>query len=240
MNNTLKDFQIPYISRALKVSPHKIKLMGSPSSPPSWMKTNNKFNESGALRGAVGGQYYQTWANYFVKYLMNERKASFFDITFPKRFLNAYKSHGIDFWGLTVENEPINGEDPHYTFNGLNMTKEMERDFVKMNLGPTLEKAGYGKNKVKLMIFDDFAKHMKEWMHTILSDKEAAKYVSGIAYHWYGNHPMSGFPDGFLTDVHKSYPDYFLLSTEACHLAGADLGRWDAGERYAYDIIRVI
>jgi hypothetical protein len=31
------------------------------------MKTNHKFNESGALRGEVGGEYYQTWANYFVK-----------------------------------------------------------------------------------------------------------------------------------------------------------------------------
>jgi glucosylceramidase len=156
-----------------------------------------------------------------------------------KRFLNEYKSHGINLWGVTVENEPVEGWDPHYTFNCLNLNATGEREFVKLNLGPTLEKAGYGKDHFKLMIFDDSCPNLQEFAHTILTDKEAAKYVSGIAYHWYGNHPMSGYPDGLLTEIHKNYSDYFLLNSEACHLEGADNGKWDAGERYAYDIIRV-
>ncbi|CAG2176560.1 unnamed protein product [Oppiella nova] len=61
------EWKIPYIQRALKVSPHKIKFFGSPWSPPSWMKTNHMFNHGGELRGTVGGEYYQSWANYFVK-----------------------------------------------------------------------------------------------------------------------------------------------------------------------------
>ena len=55
---------------AQKLSPHEIKLFGSPWSPPAWMKTNNKFNESGSLRGEVGGEYYQTWADYFVRFVI--------------------------------------------------------------------------------------------------------------------------------------------------------------------------
>ena len=55
---------------AQKLSPHEIKLFGSPWSPPAWMKTNHKFNESGSLRGEVGGDYYQTWANYFVRFVV--------------------------------------------------------------------------------------------------------------------------------------------------------------------------
>ncbi|XP_054161460.1 putative glucosylceramidase 4 [Oppia nitens] len=217
------EWKIPYIKKALSVSPHKVKLFGSPWSPPSWMKTNHKFNESGAIRGDIGGQYYQSWANYFVK------------------FLNAYKSHGISLWGVTVENEPIQGQNPHYTFNCLNLTAPMERDFVKLNLGPTLEKAGYGKaSGFNLMVYDDNTDRIKDYLVPILSDKETAKYVSGIAYHWYANHPMGGLPDGLLTELHNTYTNHFLLNTEACHLDGPNLGRWDHAEKYAYDIIRAL
>jgi glucosylceramidase len=59
--------QIPYIKMAQKLSPHKIKLFGSPFSPPAWMKTNNQFKGGAPLKGEIGGEYYQTWANYFVK-----------------------------------------------------------------------------------------------------------------------------------------------------------------------------
>ncbi len=52
---------------AQKLSPHNIKLFGSPWSPPAWMKTNHKFDGGAPLRGEVGGEYYQTGANYFVK-----------------------------------------------------------------------------------------------------------------------------------------------------------------------------
>ncbi len=142
-------------------------------------------------------------------------------------------------WGITIENEPGAGLNAHYSFNCLNLTAPEERDFIKMNLGPTLEKAGYTHDKFKIMIFDDGANTMKSWADTILSDKEAAKHVSGIAYHWYSNHKMSGFPEEVLEDIHKKYSDFFTLNTEACHLEGAGNGRWDFGEHYAYDIIRV-
>ncbi len=140
-------------------------------------------------------------------------------------------------WGITIENEPGAGLTANYSFNCLNLTAPEERDFIKMNLGPTLEKAGYTHDKFKIMIFDDGANTLKSWADTILSDKEAAKYVSGIAYHWYSNHKMSGFPKEVLEDIHKKYPDFFTLNTEACDSAAN--GRWDFGEHYAYDIIRV-
>jgi glucosylceramidase len=155
------------------------------------------------------------------------------------RFLDSYKSHGIDLWGITIENEPGAGTNAHYGFNCLNLSAPQERDFVKMNLGPTLEKAGYTHDKFKIMILDDGAHNLKSWADTILSDEEAAKYVSGIAYHWYGNHRMSGFPEKELEAVHQKYPNVFTLNSEACHLEGAGNGRWDFGEHYAYDIIRV-
>jgi glucosylceramidase len=108
-----------------------------------------------------------------------------------------------------------------------------------MNLGPTLEKANYTRDNFKLMIFDHNAQELKSWTDTILSDKEAAKHVSGIAYHWYGNHRMSGFPETELEAIHQKYPNFFLLNTEASQWGEHCNGRWDFGENYAYDIIRV-
>ena len=144
-------------------------------------------------------------------------------------------------WGLTVQNEPGTGFIPHYKFNCLGLTPEMERDFVKMNLGPTLAKAGYGTDRVKLMIQDDQRDNLIEWANVVLTDKDAAKYVSGIAFHWYNNlHPNA--PASILDKVHDAHPQYFLLPTEATMIGkhpASNLGRWEFGEIYAHDIITV-
>lgn len=52
---------------AQKVSPHNVKLIGSPWSPPAWLKTNNKLNDGGTLKGNPGGHHYKIWAHYLVK-----------------------------------------------------------------------------------------------------------------------------------------------------------------------------
>ena len=51
-------------------------------------------------------------------------------------------------------------------------------------LGPAL----WGSNVTRgidLMIMDDQRVHLPGWADTILGDPDAAKYVAGIALHWY-------------------------------------------------------
>ena len=79
-------------------------------------------------------------------------------------------------------------------------TKKMERDFIKEDLGPTLEKFGY--SDVKLMMVDDNRMYVEPWADTILGDKETVEYVSGIAVHWYNENDTS--PDA-LSSTHKKY-----------------------------------
>lgn len=79
--------QIPYIKMATNVSKNAIELIASPWSSPAWTKTNNAFNHGGFLKK----EYYNYWAEYFVK------------------FFEAYKKEGIRFWGVTVQNEPATG-----------------------------------------------------------------------------------------------------------------------------------
>lgn len=95
----------------------------------------------------------------------------------------------------------------------------MTRDFVKLDLGPLLHESGY--DRLKLMILDDNPDYLEVYSRIVMSDPEAAKYVSGFAFHWY-NHKF--LPYSLLSNVHKKYPNKFLLSTEACEGWLAPLG----------------
>jgi glucosylceramidase len=144
-------------------------------------------------------------------------------------------------WGLTVVNEPHSGYDPHYAFNSLGFSAEQQRDFVKLDLGPAMESAGYGgQNGTKLMIFDDNRGNLPEWARTVLSDKGAAKYIAGTAFHWYSNN-LDNLKN--LDAAHQTDPSKFLLATEACEGWYGNqrvlLGSWERFETYANDVIRV-
>ena len=80
----------------------------------------------------------------------------------------------------------------------MGFTAEMERDFIKEDLGPTL--ANFGYSDVKVMMVDDSRNFVEPWADTILGDHQTAKYVSGIAVHWYREEQTS--PD-VLTATHK-------------------------------------
>ncbi|KAK6750033.1 hypothetical protein RB195_002184 [Necator americanus] len=212
--------QIPYIIQAQQLSQNKTKFFSSPWSAPAWMKSNGHMKGGGVLKGKEGGEYYQTWANYFV------------------RFFEEYHKNGIDFWGLTVQNEPTSGLNPDYGWQTMYFSAAMERDFVKNQLGPALKSSPYAKD-LKLMVNDDQRYNLPEWADTILNDTEAAKYVSGIAVHWYEDLEV---PAAVLTTTHQRHPDYFILASEACNgfepLEGRpNLGDWGRAETYVNDII---
>lgn len=215
-------YKIPAIKDAMRFSRRNISLFGSPWSSPFWMKTNNNMTGKGTIKGTPGGQYYKAWANYFVK------------------FLQAYKSHGIDIWGLTAQNEPIDGMIPGFSFQCLGWTPELQRDFIAMDLGPALVANGFG--NVKLMILDDQRIFLPYWPEVVLSDPEAAKYISGIAVHWYTDLLI---PTTALDLTYKKFgKDYFILNTEACEQdllnksKSVQLGSWYRGEHYFFDILQ--
>lgn len=216
------ELKIPLIKRALNVSKNAIWMFASPWSAPAWMKTNGKLYHGGFLIGHPGGPYYKTWANYFV------------------RFFQEYERNGIKFWGLTAENEPTAGFVPTYPFQSLGFTPALQRDFIKFDLGPALEKAGYGPDKIALMILDDMRVFLPIWANLVLKDKDAAKYIAGVAVHWY----LDSVTDAArLDETHDAFPDKFILATEACMgdkpwiKEKVQLGSWDRAENYSHDIL---
>jgi glucosylceramidase len=186
----LKDFsikhdltdRIPFIKRAMAVAgKDKLRLYASPWSPPGWMKTNGEMLHGGKLRP----EYFQTWADYYVKYIQ------------------AYAKEGIPMWGLTVQNEALAVQ----VWESCIFTAEEERDFVKKFLGPALQKAGL--KDVKLMIWDHNRGLIYQRAQVAYEDPEASKFIWGAAFHWYtGDH----FDN--VRMVHDAFPDKHLLYTE--------------------------
>lgn len=152
---------IPMIKEAQKISREEIRIISSPWSPPTWMKSNRMMNQGGRLLD----EYKSIWAKYFAKYI------------------KAYAEEGINIWGITVQNEP-NSTQP---WDSCLYSSEEERDFVKLFLGPTL----YEENlkNIKILVWDHNKEYIVERARTILSDPEAAEYIYGIGFHWYtGDH----------------------------------------------------
>lgn len=185
---------IPMIKEAQKASKDGFKLIASPWTAPPWMKDNNNW-----VGGKLLPKYYDTWALYFSKYF------------------TAFKKHNINFWGITVENEP-HGNGNNWE-SMLYSPKEMT-DFVEFHLGPKLEKDGYG--KIKILGYEQNRAGIKEWVDEMYRSPNATKYYAGLAVHWYES-TYDYFGEA-LQYAHKKNPTKHLINTEAC--IDSDVPAW--------------
>ena len=103
--------------------------MGSPWSPPVWMKTNGV-----AKGGSLKVDCYEVYAQYLMKYVLEMKK------------------EGITIDAITIQNEP---ENPNNT-PSLVMTAPEQNEFIKKHLGPGFHLAGL---KTKIILFDHNCDH---------------------------------------------------------------------------------
>ncbi|MBW8685255.1 glycoside hydrolase family 30 protein [Chitinophaga rhizophila] len=114
---------LPILKKVIALSPD-IKILGSPWSAPSWMKTNNA-----SKGGSLKPEYYAAYAKYFVKYIQ------------------AMKAEGITIDAITPQNEPLHGgNNPSMV-----MQADEQADFVKNHLGPAFKAAGL---TTKIIVYD--------------------------------------------------------------------------------------
>ena len=204
-------YRVPFIKEAIAAAGGKLTLFASPWSPPGWMKDNNDVLHGGKLKP----EYMQSWANFFVK------------------FINAYQKQGIPVWGVTVQNEPMAKQK----WESCVFTAEDERDFIKKYLGPTLKASNVA--NTKLIAWDHNRDLVYQQASTMLEDKEAAKYIWGIGYHWYETWTGSAMQFDNVKRVAEAFPDKHLLFTEGC-IEKFDMARvndWALGEKYGQSII---
>ena len=80
--------KLQQIKRLKEVSQvQNLRIKGAAWSSPRWMKSNNKWTGFSHLKT----EYYQTWANYHVKWL------------------ELMEENGLPIWAISTGNEPLNG-----------------------------------------------------------------------------------------------------------------------------------
>jgi glucosylceramidase len=204
-------FRIPFIRKAIAAAGGKLTLFVSPWSPPGYMKDNNDMLHGGKLKP----EYFQTWANYYVK------------------FIKAYEKAGIPVWGMTIQNEPMATQK----WESCIYTADDERDFLKNFLGPTIHREGLGDKKI--MVWDHNRDLMVQRANVIFDDPEASKYAWGMGFHWYES--WSGGDKMFdnVKLVHEAYPDKNLMFTEGCpeSFNPSMYNYWGLGEAYGRSMI---
>ena len=204
-------FKIPMIKSALKMAGNSVTTYASPWSPPAFMKSNKNVLNGGFLVP----EYYQSWATYYTK------------------FIKEYEKQGIPIWGISIQNEPKATQ----RWESCIYEPEMERDFLKNYLGPTMAKEKLGDKKI--IVWDHNRDLIINRADVIFSDPEAAKYAWGIGFHWYetwtGGNPMYEN----VKKVNEDYPTKNLLFTEGC-VEKFDANKyqlWANGERYGKSMI---
>jgi len=170
----------------------KIKLLGTAWSPPRWMKTNGKWTGLSALKS----EYYETWADYHV------------------RFLTLMKKQNVNFWGITTGNEPMNGTLwwMFVRFMSMGWIPKEQGKWLAEYLGPKMRNLF---KDVKILAGDDQRYTFTWWFEEMQKgNPKAVDYIDGFAVHWY----WDGFipPKTTLDKAALTYPDKFILNTESC------------------------
>ena len=213
-----EQYVIPVLKDALKLNP-ELRLIGSPWSPPAWMKTNGVLTGTTEAAKAAGTHCklktdcFDVYAAYFVK------------------FVQAYKAAGIEVYGLTPQNEP---QFDMAAYPCLRMDEDDQTRLVK-ELGPRLAAVGLSTRifvhdhnwslhpndrkpvggDTKLLPIDSVTK--------MLADPVAGKYIAGSAWHCYFG-GVNEMREAYET-IHKRFPDKQILTTEASAW-GKNRGAW--------------
>lgn len=190
---------IPMILEASSIAGADFKIIASPWSPPSWMKSG----ETGEMtNGTLQPKYYGLWAKYLSKYV------------------SAYKEQGIEIWGITPQNEPLHAHDARWDSNGF--TAEQGRDFLRDHLGPQLVKDGHMNLKnlnegLKVLIFDHNKSEMNDYAAVTYNDPKASQYAWGTAFHWYASSNLeeNNWYANELDKLNNNWPEKGMIHTES-------------------------
>ena len=151
-----QELLVPILKEIQSIQPN-LKLIASPWSPPVWMKDNGK-----SKGGHLLSKYYETYAQYFVKYIQLMR------------------AEGLQINAVTIQNEPEHGGNNP----SMLMTAVEQNAFIKNHLGPAFKKQGL---QTEIVIWDHNADN-PNYPIQILNDSVTKSFISASAFHLYLGH----------------------------------------------------
>ncbi len=193
------DYVIPVLKEILEINP-ELKIMGSPWTPPQWMKVNNLTDLQPFFSwtsGQLNPAYYSDYATYFVKWI------------------KAMNQNGINIYSVTPQNEPLNRGNSASLYMGW----EEQYEFLQNHLVPQFKEASLN---TKIYLFDhnynyDNIADQKGYPMNIYDAGIDSEMVAGAAYHNYGGDKSE------LLKVQSRYPERELVFTET------SIGTWNDG-----------
>jgi glucosylceramidase len=177
---------LPLLLQAKTINP-QIKMLGTPWSPPAWMKGNDSmYGGTSATASQLLPAQYTAFANYLVKYVQ------------------AYQAAGVPVDYLTIQNEPLNVPTG---YPGSSMPATDQLDILKAYVLPALATANIN---TKILVYDHNW-DTPSYPETVFGDATlaASSQIAGVAWHWYGG------PPGAMTTLHNLFPQSNQYVTEA-------------------------
>lgn len=200
------NYVIPILKEILAINPD-LKIIGSPWTPPKWMKVDNLVSLNpydSWTDGHLNPKYYDTYAQYFVK------------------FIEAFRNEGISIYAVTPQNEPLN----HANCASCYMPWDEEANLVR-SMAAAFKQAGL---KTQIYVFDhnynydnvgDQEDYPVKIYNALGEGYEGSELVAGAAYHDYGG------SNDELVDIYTQAPQKALIFTES------SIGTWNDGRNLA-------
>lgn len=209
---------IPYIKEALKIRPD-LQLWASPWSPPAWMKVNSHYALSnGKINGQSNGlSKEKEIRNNSTAFRMETAYLQAYALYLSK-FAQAYKKEGINLKAINVQNEIV--YSPHWS--SCTWRAEDLSYFIRSFLGPQFKKDSLS-TEIWLGTVNG---PDPNYMRTVLNDKDAAKYISGVGVQWDAKKA--------IPLITKEYPQYRYMQTES--ECGNGEKNWKSAE-YTWSLI---
>ncbi|HEY2511793.1 MAG TPA: glycoside hydrolase family 30 beta sandwich domain-containing protein [Polyangiaceae bacterium] len=175
---------IPILRQVLSLNP-SVFLMGTPWSPPAWMKMNGSMNGSGGASGNPGlaGTAYGPFGNYFVK------------------FVQAYAKDGVPISAVTPQNEPLNGSA---NYPGMGLDAPSELSLIASDMGPSFKTAGLS----TFIWAYDHNWDVESYPEQVVGDAVAGGFTEGAAFHCYGGDASA------MSTFHQHFPSKSIYMTE--------------------------
>jgi glucosylceramidase len=198
-----KDVDVMALTKQAKALNPALSIMANPWSAPAWMKDNNSY-----VLGNLQSQYYNLYAQYFVKYVQG------------------YQAAGVPIDYVGIQNEPTCCGGNAYA--SMNWNASGQSTFIKSSLWPAFRAAGITtKTLLDDWNFDSYA----NFGAPLLADSaiRTDPLLGGVAFHGY-----SGSADS-VPAIHNQYPAVKFFETErtGCICVGDQQGQ-DMSDMFSF------
>lgn len=157
------------------------------------IKKGKELKRRNCFQGFLKPKHYQTFSDYLIK------------------FLDEYSKFGMEFWGLSIGNDPQNALNPLSHQMTMAWSPSKAAKFIGRNLGPSINASAH--NETRILIFDDSLDYsISSYVKKIMKSKLAEPFVGGIGIHY---HYTTFTRKKVLDKIHKKYPNNYILMTEA-------------------------